>query len=181
MATSKSTPDPESEGAAVTLDADLAARLVAALETIGSAIVYDEINDSRALSLLSRLAGRDGNGHGPAPDPVRTRAARDYDVVRGLLGRVGAPRALSMHRVEENIEVDDPLPVAAAYALVESPGTPATGPITERVAVDPTCPRLVLTRISPAMPISRVEVFDCEDRFLAFGPSLEPNVFIYGG
>ncbi|RZU76725.1 hypothetical protein EV384_5401 [Micromonospora kangleipakensis] len=170
MATTKPTGDPAPS--AVALDADLAARLVAALETIGSAITRDEVNDARALSLLAHLTGRDGYGGGPAPDPVRSRAARDYEVLRGLLGRAGAPRGLNMRRSENDIVVDDPLPVSSAYAIVESPGTLSSGPVTERVDADPAANRLSLDRITQAMPISRVEVFDCEDTFLAFGPSL---------
>jgi hypothetical protein len=179
MATTK--PTGGSDYSAVALDGDLAARLVAALETIGSAIALDEVTDARALSLVARLAGRAGYGGAPAPDPVRSRAARDYDVLRGLLGRTGAPRGLNMGRSETDIVVNDPLPVAAAYAIVESPGTPSSGPVTERVDADPTSNLLTLANITPAMPISRVEVFDCEDRFLAFGPSLAATAVVLGG
>jgi hypothetical protein len=172
MATTRSTGDPNPS--AVALDADLAARLVAALETIGSAIAADDANGTRAL--LAQLTAHNGNGgYGgtPVPDPVRSRAARDYDVLRGVLGRAGAPRGLTMHRDKTDVVVDDPLPVSSAYAIVESPGTSSSGPVTERVTADPKAPPcLHLERITQDMSISRVEIFDCEDKFLAFGPSL---------
>ena len=87
-----------------------------------------------------------------------------------------------MHRQGNDILVEAPLPVSAAYAIVESPGTATTGPITERVdsLPSPKVPKerrlLYLHTITSDMPISRVELFDCDDKFIAFGPSLEPLV-----
>ncbi|GIF23448.1 hypothetical protein BJ973_004060 [Actinoplanes tereljensis] len=168
MATNKSTGG--STPSTIALDADLAARLVAALETIGSAIDSGQGNGTRALA----------HPTGPVPDPVRSRAARDYDVLRGVLGRAGAPHGLSMHRDKTDIVVDNPLPVSATYAIVESPGTPSSGPVAERVIADPTVNRLNLDEITQDMSISRVEVFDCDGRFLAFGPSLLATIDFSG-
>ena len=143
------------------IDAALLERLAAALETIGATLQRDTVNG--------------------VADPARVRVARDYDVLRGLLGRVDAPRPLRMHRDRtraggEEVHIEDSLPVSARTVVVESPGDGASGPVTECVdltaAKDPS--RLPLALISPTMPISRVEVVDPGDTLLAFGPSLPP-------
>lgn len=190
MPTSKSTgAEPAPGPAAVAMDAELAARLVAALEMIGTAIKRDEVNDDRVLALMASLAERPGDGREPArnADPIRARAARDYDVLRGLLGRAGAPRPLNMRRspnsqnqnIEEIIFLDR-LPSSATTVVVESPGDGASGPVTERFddVTGGTKPTLELKLIRPTMPISRVEVLDVDDILVAFGPSLTPPVAV---
>jgi hypothetical protein len=170
---------PSNPTGAVTIDAELAARLVGALEMIGTAFTLDEVNEAGALALIARLAERGGDGRAAGPtDPARARAARDYDVLRGLLGRAGAPQPLRMSRPRGKdvvIVVEGPR-VQASYAVAESPGDATSGPVTERVPVGGSTPaKLTFTTISAAMPISRVELFDRNDVLVAFGPSLAPN------
>ena len=177
---------PEPNPRAVTIDAELAGRLITALEMIGTAFALDEVNDDRTLALISRLAaqGSDGPRSGETTDPARARAARDYDVLRGLLGRAGAPQPLRMHRetsrggVAVYVVMDDALPVSARVAVVDSPGNRTSGPLTEYIEVSggsgpPT--RLTLREISPAMSISRIELLDRREALVAFGPSLPPT------
>jgi hypothetical protein len=156
--------------------------------------------DPRFTNFLTALE-QFGYGRGDdrrKPDPTRVRAAQDYDVLRGLLGRTDAPRALRMRRVppgggggqksqkgqkgqgggDNAIEVVDPVPASASLAVVESPGAGA-GPVREEFEVEGgSRPILALTDITAAMPISRVEIYD-DDRkhdrkLVAFGPSAAP-------
>ena len=88
MPTSKSSnqgPGPDQRPAAITMDAELAGRLVAALEQLGGAVASDRNRDERLL-------------YGGTVDPVRARASRDYEVLRGMLGRADAPTPLRMLR-----------------------------------------------------------------------------------
>jgi hypothetical protein len=151
MSTSSST---DQAPGGVYLDAALAARLTDALESIGSAF---------------------SRGGSAAPDPARARATRDYDVLRGLLGRAGAPLPLRMRRDRKAVVLVDPAPVAAVTAVVESPGDGRSGPLSEEL--DLACvslPNLPLTTITAAMPISRVELLSSAGQLVAFGPSLPP-------
>ena len=186
MPTSKST-DPGSgpdQRPAIAIDAELADRLVAALEQLGGAVASDRGKDERNL-------------FGGTVDPVRARASRDYEVLRGMLGRADAPTPLRMRRersygqgepaVEEQdagerdindnrIVVLDPVPLTAHEAIVESPGDGSTTPLSERVRIPAgeSTPTLALTTIRGALPISRVEIVDVKDKLVAFGPSLGP-------
>jgi len=176
MATNQTGAGSTPDRATVTMDAELVARLVSALEMIGTAFAVDEVNDARALSLIGRLAGR-GDGRLPAGilDPGRARAARDYDVLRGLLGQAGGPRPLTMRRSRDTVVFVDAAPLSAATVVVESPGDARTGALAERFDIEGlTTPTLKLTRILQRMPVSRVEVLDEHDTLLAFGPSLPP-------
>jgi hypothetical protein len=168
MSTSQpNSPGPEPGPAPIAMSAELADRLIAALEQIG--------------------AGSRGDGRGPDGPPVdrvRVRIARDYDVLRGLLGRSDAPRALRMRRVpnggqrggggDNAVVFDDQLPLSASRAVVESPGDGSTGPLRETRDVDAATSRLLLTQIRSTMPISRVEIFDDHRSLVAFGPSAAP-------
>jgi hypothetical protein len=178
MPTSKSNnpgSGPDQRPAAIAMDADLADRLVAALEQLGVAVSPDMRQDDRR-----RLDG--------TPDPTRERTARDHDVLRGLLGRTDAPRPLRMRRVEfcpdssrkthtngdNAIVIDDEVPSTARYAIVESP-VPGSDPLRERVKLpDQTRPCLELTEITATMPISRIELFAHDRKLVAFGPSAGP-------
>lgn len=153
----------------VAIDAELANRLVAALEMIGAAFTLDAVNDGHRV-------GNRGGGSGGPPDPLRARAARDYDVLRGLLGRPGAPRPLRMHRDPKGhaLRVYDKFPASARSVAVESPGDGASDPITERFNINGDVDYLQLKKIQPAMLISRVEVFDQHHALVAFGPSIAP-------
>jgi hypothetical protein len=174
MPTSKSnSPGPEPGPAPIAIDAALADRLIAALEQIGTAMTADEATDVRSR----------GDGRGPSGrvDRVRVRVARDYDVLRGLLGRTDAPQPLRMKRVGDkggyhSIELEDPLPVSSRRAVVESPGDGSSPPLRESLPVTATHTRLDLsdTGILPTMPISRVEIFDHNRTLVAFGPSFAP-------
>jgi hypothetical protein len=169
---------------AIAIDAELADRLVAALEQLGGAVASDRGKDERNL-------------FGGTVDPVRARASRDYEVLRGMLGRADAPTPLRMRRersygqgepaVEEQdaserndgdnrIVVLDPVPLTAHEAIVESPGDGSTTPLSERVRIPAgeSTPTLALTTIRGALPISRVEIVDVKDKLVAFGPSLGP-------
>jgi hypothetical protein len=177
---SSSGSQPGKDPATIAIDAELADRLVAALELIGTAYQPDGRQDQR-------------RGSAGTPDPVRVRTARDYDVLRGLLGRAGAPRPLRMHREKSGggpkspkgpkiqnsagdnaIVVDDPIPASARDAVVESPGG-GSGPLRELFDVSGgSTPRLELTEITSSMPISRVEIFDLDGNLVAFGPSAAP-------
>jgi hypothetical protein len=185
MPTSKSSnqgPGPDQRPAAITMDAELAGRLVAALERLGGAVASDRDRDERLL-------------YGGTVDPVRARASRDYEVLRGMLGRADAPTPLRMLRrrpyggegpfekdggersvVDNEIVVLDPVPLSAICAIVESPGDQSTSPLTEEVSIDPreTQPTLALTDISARLPISRVEIVDKNEKLVAFGPAFEP-------
>ena len=169
---------------AIAIDAELADRLVAALEQLGGAVASDRGKDERNL-------------FGGTVDPVRARASRDYEVLRGMLGRADAPTPLRMRRrrtfakgepaVEQQdasewndgdnqVEVLDPVPLSANYALVESLGDGSTSAVTEKVDLrhgDRT-PTLHLHDIRAALPISRVEIFDNQHKLVAFGPSFDP-------
>jgi hypothetical protein len=171
------------------IDAELAVRLVAALEQLGVAVAPDRGKDDRNL-------------FGGTVDPVRARASRDYEVLRGMLGRADAPTPLRMRRersfsrgepaVEEQdageqdagqrdfsdnqVEVLDLVPLSASYAIVESLGDGSTSAVTEKVDLrhgDRT-PTLHLHDIRAALPISRVEIFDNQHKLVAFGPSFDP-------
>ena len=165
------------------IDAELAVRLVAALEQLGVAVASDRGKDDRNL-------------FGGTVDPVRARASRDYEVLRGMLGRADAPTPLRMRRrrtfakgepaVEQQdasewndgdnqVEVLDPVPLSANYALVESLGDGSTSPVTDKVSiVGVRKPTLLLREVRAALPISRVEIFDVKDKLVAFGPSFDP-------
>ncbi|MET0419032.1 MAG: hypothetical protein ABW022_23715 [Actinoplanes sp.] len=158
----------------VTLDAELANRLVAALEHRGAG----------------------GFPPGGGVDPVRARASRDYEVLRGMLGRADAPTPLRMRRRpiffegkhgrpdgrkanggDNRVEILDRVPLAARYALVESLGDGSTSAVTDRVPISggyPPPTLLLLRDVRAALPISRVEIFDAKDRLVAFGPSFAP-------
>lgn len=164
----------------VVIDAELAARLVEVLDKLGTASTLDELNEGRALALIASLAERAGGASRAAatPDPARARAARDYDVLRGLLGRAGAPAPLRMHREKRSntLVIDDKGPPKAVSLVVESPGDGTSGPTTEvfniRGQTYPLIRRLV--DITPAMTVARVELLDDRGELVAFGPSLPP-------
>jgi hypothetical protein len=178
MPTSKSSnqgPGPDEGPAAITMYAELAGRLVAALEQLGVAVSPDMRQDDRRRS--------DGT-----PDPTRERTARDHDVLRGLLGRTDAPRPLRMRRVEfcpdssrkthtngdNAIVIDDEVPSTAKYAIVESPVL-GSDPVRDKIDIpDQPHPCLELTEITATMPISRIELFARNRRLVAFGPSAAP-------
>jgi hypothetical protein len=174
MPSSKSnSPGSEPGPAPIAIDAALADRLVAALEQIGTAMAADETTGDRSR----------GDGHGPpgTVDLTRIRVARDYDVLRGLLGRADAPQPLRMRRVQNSprggntLIVADQFPVSAHSAVVESPGDGNSGPRRETIFdIDATTSTLPLTEILLTMPISRVEIFDRNRTLVAFGPSFEP-------
>jgi hypothetical protein len=147
-----------------------------------------------ALEQFGYAYGRGGDHH--KPDPTRVRAAQDYDVIRGLLGRTDAPRPLQMERrpaggggggdpvkskktkknqASDNVVVvKDPIPASASLAVVESLDTGA-GPLHEEFDVKGEIrPTLTLTEITAAMPISRVEIYDDDRNLVAFGPSAAP-------
>jgi hypothetical protein len=168
--------EPGQGPAAIAIDAELAGRLVAALELIGTAIAADDAPGARLGT------GGDGRRPGGPVDPVRVRVARDYNVLRGLLGRADAPQPLRMHRVKTGggpksvsdnaVVVDDKLPASARYAVVESLGDGNSGLEREPFEVDGnSTPTLALTDIPSTMPISRVEIFDHNHTLVAFGPS----------
>jgi hypothetical protein len=189
MPTSKSSsqgPGPDQRPPAITMDAELAGRLVAALEQLGVAVAPDRSRDRGGDERLL---------YGGTVDPVRARASRDYEVLRGLLGRADAPTPLRMLRqrpgggsreaergggeldvVDNEIVVLDPVPLSACLAIVESPGDGSTSPLTEEVSIDPRelQPTLALTEISANLPISRVEIVDKNKKLVAFGPAFEP-------
>jgi hypothetical protein len=148
-------PDSERGPTPPPIDADVAERLIAALERIARGPAYD------------------GRGT-PQPDPVRARIARDFDVLRGLLGQPAAPRPLRMHRESETVVVEESLPPESRAVVVESPGDGASGFVSERVDLRRRLLELPLKKITDLMPISRVEIFDAEGALLAFGPSLAP-------
>jgi hypothetical protein len=181
-----STPQPGSTGSQpgqgppmIAIDPKLARRLVKALERIGNPYGGD---------------GRDPR----EPDPTRVRTAQDYDVLRGLLGRTDAPRALRMHRDtpagggqtlksrknkrsqasgDNVVVVEDPFPASASLAVVESPGA-GSGTVREEFDVKGgTTATLELIDITAKMAISRVEIYDKDDKdrnLVAFGPSAAP-------
>ena len=184
MPTSKSSnqgPGPDKRPAAITMDAELAGRLVAALERLGGAVASDRDRDERLL-------------YGGTVDPVRARASRDYEVLRGMLGRADAPTPLRMlrqrpggsegpfekdadersHYSDNEIVVLDPLPLSATFAIVESPGDQSTSPLTDRVPIGTEDQTLPLDRITANLPISRVEIVDKNEKLVAFGPAFEP-------
>jgi hypothetical protein len=175
MPTSKSnSPGPEPGPAPIAIDAALADRLVAALEQIGTAMATDETTGDRSR--------RDGHGPPSTVDRTRIGVARDYNVLRGLLGRADAPQPLRMRRLKNSQEggantliVADQFPVSAHSAVVESPGDGSSGPLREIIFdIDATTSTLPLTEILPTMPISRVEIFDRNRTLVAFGPSFRP-------
>jgi hypothetical protein len=178
MAINQSGTGSSPERATVTMDAELVARLVGALEQIGTAFTIDEINDARTLSLVDRLTGR-GNGGASAgtPDRDRARATLYYEEIRGLLRRDGAATPLRMSRNRADVEFVDPVPLSAAVVKVESPGDATSGPITERFdnIRSLSKPILDLSSITPQMPIARVEVFAEDGTLVAFGPSFPAN------
>lgn len=168
-------PGPDERPPAIAIDAELAGRLVAALEQLGVAVSPDLRQDDR-----HRPDGK--------PDPTRERTARDHDVLRGLLGRTDAPRPLRMRRMEfcpdssrktntngDNvIVIDDEVPATAKYAIVESP-VPGSDPLRDKIDIpDQPHPCLELTEITATMPISRIELFARNRRLVAFGPSAAP-------
>jgi hypothetical protein len=173
---SNSGSEPQQNRMAITIDPKFADRLMAVLERIGAAYVPD---------------GSDGK-----PDPTRERTARDYDVLRGLLGRTDAPQPLRMNRVpspcgggepeakarqgqtggDNALMVLDVIPPTAECAIVESP-VQGSDPLREEVEIPdlltpPVC--LELETITKDKPISRVEIFDDKSRLVAFGPSAGP-------
>jgi hypothetical protein len=175
---------------AIAIDAELAGRLVAALEQLGVAVASDRHPERDADERLL---------HGGIVDPVRARASRDYEVLRGMLGRADAPTPLRMTRrrssgdpifkeqdagerdagqrdfSDNRVEVLDLVPLSANYALVESLGDGSTSAVTDKVPIrgDRT-PTLLLREFRAALPISRVEIFDVKDKLVAFGPSFGP-------
>jgi hypothetical protein len=186
MPTSKSSnqgPGPDKRPAAITMDAELAGRLVAALEQLGVAVASDRDADKRHL-------------HGGTVDPVRARASRDYEVLRGLLGRADAPTPLRMTRrrpssgpisaeqdtgerdyySDNEIVVLDEVPLSTTHAIVESPGDTSSTSVTEEVPIEAgdRKPVLPLYKIRARLPISRVEIFDDKDKLVAFGSSFDP-------
>jgi hypothetical protein len=168
---------------AIAIDAELAGRLVAALEQLGVAVASDRDADERLL-------------HGGIVDPVRARASRDYEVLLGMLGRADAPTPLRMTRrrpagdpifkeqeagereyySDNEIVVLDGVPLSATHAIVESPGDTSTTSMTEEVPIEvgDRKPVLPLYKIQAALPISRVEIFDNKHKLVAFGPSFDP-------
>jgi hypothetical protein len=168
---------------AIAIDAELAGRLVAALEQLGVAVASDRDADERFL-------------YGGIVDPVRARASRDYEVLRGILGRADAPTPLRMTRQrpscdpisterdagereyhnDNEIVVLDEVPLSATHAIVESPGDTSTTSVTEEVHIEAgdRKPVLPLYRIRAALPISRVEIFDNKHKLVAFGSSFDP-------
>jgi hypothetical protein len=186
MPTSKSSNQgsgPDQRPPAIAIDAELAGRLVAALEQLGVAVASDRDKDERHLD-------------GGTVDPVRARASRDYEVLRGLLGRADAPTPLRMRRQrpygggepvtgkdggerdysDNEVVVLDEVPLSATKAIVESPGDRSTTSVTEDFPIDPgeRPLTLALTKIPARLPISRVEIVDDKNKLVAFGPSFGP-------
>jgi hypothetical protein len=179
---SSSGSQPQQNQVAIAIDPQLADRLVAALELIGATSKYGEGPDDRI-------------GSYGTPDPTRERTARDHDVLRGLLGRIDAPRPLRMRRSKSDggdcggqtipegpagsdnfLCIIDAVPPTAKCAVVESP-VQGSDPLQDEVPIhDPTKSpiRLDLTKITATKPISRVEIFDDKNRLVAFGPSAGP-------
>jgi hypothetical protein len=171
------------------IDAELAVRLVAALEQLGVVFAPDRGKDDRNL-------------FGGTVDPVRARASRDYEVLRGMLGRADAPTPLRMRRErsfsrgepadeepdageqdagqwdfsDNRVEILDLVPLSASYAIVESLGDGSTSAVTDKVDLPPgdRTPTLHLRDVRAALPISRVEIFDNKHKLVAFGPSFDP-------
>jgi hypothetical protein len=165
------------------IDAELAVRLVAALEQLGVVFAPDRGKDDRNL-------------FGGTVDPVRARASRDYEVLRGMLGRADAPTPLRMTRrrpsgdpifeeqdpgereyySDNEIVVLDEVPLSATRAIVESLGDGSTSAVTDKVDLPPgdRTPTLHLRDVRAALPISRVEIFDNKHKLVAFGPSFDP-------
>jgi hypothetical protein len=171
---SSSGSQPQQNQMAITIDPTFADRLLVALERIGAAY---------------GVGGSEGT-----PDPTRERTARDYDVLRGLLGRTDAPRPLRMERDpvgcdsgqqskaqkgqkggDNALIVLDEIPATAKCAIVESP-VQGSDPLRDEVEINrfapPVC--LDLNTITKDKPISRVEIFDDKRRLVAFGPSAGP-------
>jgi hypothetical protein len=141
-----------SRPATITVDAQIIDRLTQALEKIGAAI--------------------------PAPRSVtpaneaQARVARDYEVLRGLLGgraRVDG-RALRMSRTKNNtITIDDDVPAGAVRAEVDANG------VIELIVLTGTKPEVLkLQTIARPDAISRIELLTADGALIAFGPSLPP-------
>ena len=162
----------------VTVDAEVLERLAGALEMIGTAFAADEVSDARALALVARFAAEresfGGMGFVRVVDQAQMRVARDYEVIRGLLGRGDAPRPLRMKRQKDNtVVVEDRVPDRAVQALVEAAGrqVPEVFDLT-----DGSYDRVVLrlSTIARGEPITRIELLAANGALVAFGPSLAP-------
>lgn len=153
----------------------------------GEAARADRMLDvlERIAAALQQGAAVAGTGNGASStavqvDPIRARVAEDYLVLSGLLRHPDSPVPLAMQRADSSskydIIIDDPVPVSVERAVVQSHPSGASDPVVEKVAINRTGRQvvLVLKKITAAMPISRVELFTRDDRFVAFGPSLPP-------
>jgi hypothetical protein len=179
---SSSGSQPQQNQVAIAIDPQLADRLLAALELIGT-------------NYKSGEGPGDYQGSEGTPDPTRERTARDHDVLRGLLGRTDAPRPLRMERRKSDagggggtkvqkdqansdnfLLVKDPVPPTAKRAVVESP-VQGSDPLQDEVNIpnpNQSPVHLDLTNITATKPISRVEIFDNKNRLVAFGPAAGP-------
>ena len=128
------------EREAVVIDAKLALQLSQALDAIGKAFAIDEANQAGLIGVLSKLATRPAATE-VTPDPLRQRAARDYDVLRGLLRKDGAPvpRRITRSRLSDKLDgaaasdalemlyfVDAP-PVSADHLILDVAGDNGNG------------------------------------------------------
>jgi hypothetical protein len=161
---------PGQNPALIAIAPELADRLVAALELIGTTYQDGGRREARA--------GLDGT-----PDPIRVQADNDHKEILGMLGQKDSPPGLRMcrhkpaggHTRSDNVlTFPDVVPPTARFAVVESP-VQGSDPLRERVDIpDPSAVRLELTTITATKPISRVEIFDASNRLVAFGPSAGP-------
>jgi hypothetical protein len=168
---------PGQNPALIAIAPELADRLVAALELIGTTYQDGGRREARA--------GLDGT-----PDPTREQTAIAHDILRGLRGLADAPRGLRMHRrksagggpgavrghtrSDNVLTFPDVAPPTARFAIVVSL-VQGSDPLRERVDIpDPSAVQLELNMITATKPISRVEIFDASNRLVAFGPSAGP-------
>jgi hypothetical protein len=166
-------PDTPARSERVTLEAEVIDRLAHALEMIGVAFTVDEVTDARALELVARFAAERESFGGlmvTKPNPAIAGVTRNYEVLRGLLGRGDAPRPLRMRRGKDNtVTFDEAPPPRAERAVVEAAERSVREPFDVRRGG-----ALRLKQIQPADTITRVELFDAEGTLVAFGPSFAP-------
>jgi hypothetical protein len=171
------TPTPQASGK-VTVDVEVLERLASALESMGTAFVVDELSEARAVALVARLAAERGVGAAASTSTStgteeQRRVSRDYEVLRGLLGRAGAARSLRMRRQQDNRLVidDEPPPSAATVRVATAGGTRLDIPL-------PAPPRrgapLPLGAAAPGQRLVRIELVDAGGALVAFGPALAP-------
>lgn len=161
------------EDGGVLVGAGLVEELAHAVRALATAFAADEAGEAYLFKALA-----DARRSQPAASPEQIRTSRDYDVLRGLLGRVDAAKVVAARRERDAIVIESAIPASAVEVVIQSAsGVVERVPLFlggQEVSVGITGPpyRLPLGRIGPHDPVVRLELLDRGGALVALGPYL---------